>query len=104
MENEYVTYSKIFGVHLASSICLVIHLAYLIGLIYVGILLEFSLSHLLLQSAIILYVLFVHLRFIINPIEKYQILKKTSEMVSAVSTIIYLVYMIIQFGMEWRWF
>jgi 4-hydroxybenzoate polyprenyltransferase len=103
-ENEYVTYSKIFGCKSATILSLIIHLGFSISLIFLGFTLSFHPLHLVFQLLIIAYVLFIYLRFLVSPIEKYNKIKKTSELQSGIVTLIYLVFLIKQTGVEFIWF
>ncbi len=103
-ENEYVTYSKIFGCTGATIISLIIHLSFSLSMIYLGLKLAFDPLHLVFQLLIIGYVLFVYIRFLIYPIEKYNKVKKASELQSGVATLIYLIFLIKQVGVVFIWF
>lgn len=103
-ENEYVTYSKIFGTFGASLISFLVHIAFSIGMIYLGYLLDFSWYHIVFQIFIMIYLFFVYGRFILNQTVKNNILKKSSELQSGVATLIYLIFLIQHSGIEFLWF
>jgi hypothetical protein len=103
-ENEYVTYSKIFGTSAAGIISLIINLSFTASLIYLGILLKMNAWHIALQILVAAWMFVVYLRFIILQVNNNQQLKKTSELQSSLGTIIFLVFLIIQYGMELKWF
>jgi hypothetical protein len=103
-ENEYVTYSKILGTRSSSVLTLSVQLCFSIGLIFLGYLLNFSFIHLFLQALVMLLVLIIYLRFIIKPTQKNNILKKTAEAHSALATFVYILFLVLKYSIEWRWF
>jgi 4-hydroxybenzoate polyprenyltransferase len=102
-ENEYITYSKTLGFKTSVWLCLVIHLIFSLGVIYLGYVLELSIWNTCLQGAIILCILFIHLRFLYHPKMKHNKLKKTSEIHGALVTLIYIVFFIAQLGLDVQW-
>lgn len=103
-ENKYVTYSKLIGYQGATLLSLLVNLSYTICLIYWGIRLEMSVVHIVLQAAAALWMGFVYLRFLRHPVPANVKLKATTEIQSTLATVLFLVFMILQSGIEWRWF
>jgi heme O synthase-like polyprenyltransferase len=103
-ENAYVTYSSIFGSRQAAGISLFIQLSYAVGLILAGLYFQVNIWHLIIQVVLLLWFLAGHIRFIISPSEKNNILKKNVELHSTLSSIAYLVYLLIHTGIAFKWF
>lgn len=103
-ENEYVTYSKIFGTRVAGSISMLINLSFSVSLIYLGYKLEMNFWHLIIQLLIAALMLLVYFRFLKNQINENHKLKKTAEVQSSIAILVFLVFLIIQHGLEFKWF
>ncbi len=103
-ENKYVTYSKLLGYKLATVISMLVNLSYPICLIYWGLRLDMSVWHIVMQSAAALWMVFVYVRFLRSPYVVNRVLKQTTEIQSTLATVLFLVFLILQSGMEWRWF
>lgn len=103
-ENKYVTYSKLIGHQWATLLSLLVNLSYAICLIYWGIRLEMSVIHLLLQAAVAVWMCFVYFRFLLAPYVVNRVLKSTTEIHSTLATVLFLLFMMLESGMEWRWF
>lgn len=103
-ENKYVTYSKLLGYQGATLLSLLVNLSYTICLIYWGIRLEMSFWHILLQSAATLWMALVYLRFLRRPVVENVRMKSMTEIQSTLATVFFLVFMLLQSGIEWRWF
>lgn len=103
-ENKYVTYSKLLGYKLATVISMLVNLSYTLCLIYWGTRLDMSVWHIVLQSAAALWMVFVYIRFLRSPYVVNRVLKQTTEIQSTLATVLFLVFLILQSGMEWRWF
>ena len=104
MENKYVTYSKLIGYKWAAVISMLVNLSYTACLIYWGIQLNQSYWHIILQVAIALWMVFVYLRFLRTPTIEHVKMKSTTEIQSTLATVLFLVFMVLQSGIEWRWF
>lgn len=103
-ENEYVTYSSIFGYKRASLLSLLVHLGFSAGMIYLGVLLNFYWVHFTLQLVVIAYLITIYLLFLVNPTQENNRLKKASEFQSAIATLIYLVFLIHHSEINFLWF
>jgi 4-hydroxybenzoate polyprenyltransferase len=103
-ENKYVTYSKLIGYQWASLLSMTVNLSYTACLIYWGIRLDMSLWHILLQSAAALWMVFVYVRFLRAPYVVNRVLKPATEIQSTLATVLFLVFMVLHSGIEWRWF
>jgi 4-hydroxybenzoate polyprenyltransferase len=103
-ENEYVTYSKIFGTRLAGFISLFVNLSFTFSLIYLGYKLRMNSWDLIIQLLIAAWMLLIYVKFLKNQINENHKLKKTAEVQSSIAILVFLVFLIIQHGIEFRWF
>ena len=103
-ENKYVTYSKLLGYKWATILSMTVNLSYSACLIYWGIRLDMSLWHIALQAAAALWMVYVYVRFIRSPYVVNRVMKPTTEIQSTLATVLFLVFMILHSGIEWRWF
>jgi hypothetical protein len=103
-ENKYVTYSKLLGYKMATILSMLVNLSYTISLIYWGIRLDMSLWHLVLQVSAALWMGFVYIRFLLHPTTANVKMKSTTEIQSTLATVLFLVFLVLQSGIEWRWF
>lgn len=101
-ENEYVTYSKILGTRMAAVLVMVVVLIFLGVLIYYGYLFNLSIVYFILLWIAVLCTLFIFLRFIIYPVQKNLHLKKASELVCTVASVLLLIFLCIEYGIELR--
>jgi len=102
-ENEYVTYSKTLGFKGSVVFCYLIHLAFSVGLIWLGLELELSYWHGIIQLVIILGITYIHFNFLLRPIAANNHLKKTSEVHGAIVTLIYILFFMMQLGVDLLW-
>lgn len=103
-ENDYVTYSKIFGPRLAAFLNFLILILFLTAIIVIGQRLGFNNAHVAIQLLMIMFVIFVYVRFMIHPIRKNLILKPVTEVLTSLATFVYLFFMISKYGMHFTWF
>lgn len=99
-----MTYSKLLGYQWATLLSLLVNLSYTTCLIYWGIRLEMSLWHILLQSAAALWTVLIYVRFLRRPVVENVKMKSMTEIQSTLATVFFLLFMILQSGIEWRWF
>lgn len=103
-ENKYVTYSKLIGYKWATILSMLVNLSYTACLVYWGIRLDMSVWHIVLQAAATLWMVIIYVRFLHSPYVVNRVLKSTTEIQSTLSTVLFLVFMVLQSGIEWRWF
>lgn len=103
-ENAYVTYSRIWGTRGSAFIAMVIQTSFSIGMIWLGIHLDFHFIHIIIQLLVMNWMIFIYGRFWIFPSSKNLKIKKTSELHSTISSMIYLIFLFIHYGLTCRWF
>jgi hypothetical protein len=103
-ENRYVTYSKLLGYKWATVLSMLVNLSYTACLIYWGIRLDRSVWHIALQCIVALWMVFVYIRFLRSPYVVNRVMKQTTEIQSTLATVLFLVFIILQSGIEWKWF
>jgi hypothetical protein len=96
-ETSYVTFSSIFGARGASFIPLACLLITGTLSLYVGYLLDFSLSYNLAVTILFIYILFYYLRFIINPVNENNMLKNAAMVYTTLLFLNMLVHTLINF-------
>lgn len=103
-ENEYVTYSKILGPHLAAYFLLVVASMLSGGLIWAGDLIGLPAIHAFVQGVVFLAFSVVIFRFLLNPSVKNLIIKEASILLAFGALLGYLVFILISFPIHWAWF
>jgi len=103
-ENAYVTYSKLFGSKLAAGFNYVILLGFSLSLMFLAHRFDFALWHQVLQCLILFITSYIYFRFIRQPIEKHLVLKKATEILPSLASIVFLVGIILSKGIQFSWF
>jgi 4-hydroxybenzoate polyprenyltransferase len=102
-ENDYVTYSKILGPHLAAYFLLVVASMLSGGLIWAGDLIGLPAIHAFVQGGVFLAFSVVIFRFLLNPSVKNLIIKEASILLAFGALLGYLVFILISFPIYWAW-
>jgi 4-hydroxybenzoate polyprenyltransferase len=99
-ETDYVTFSSIFGARGASFIPLVCLLLTGSFSIYIGFLLKLNYGYFIVAIMLILIVLFYYLRFIIKPINKFNILKNITMVFTTFLFLDMLIHVIMNYNIK----
>jgi 4-hydroxybenzoate polyprenyltransferase len=78
METQYETFSMVLGIKTATIIPLILITLTGILSLYIGNLLNFSIVFFIINIILIVYAAFYYIRFLIKPLNKYNVLKNTS--------------------------
>ena len=97
-ETTYVTFSKIFGARGATVIPLVCLLLTHALAIYMGEVLNFSVSYFVVMLVLLIYMLFYYVRFIINPVHENNVLKNTTMIFTTLLFLNILVHTLLSYG------
>ncbi len=103
-ENDYITYSKIFGPRLAAIITLLVNLSFSFLIIFISSKLNLSDWNYYLQIGIMGWIASVYMKFVINPTKENNNLKKAAEFHSALAILVYIIFFIIKYGIEFKWY
>jgi 4-hydroxybenzoate polyprenyltransferase len=103
-ENAYVTYSKLLGPQVAAGLNLAILIGFMSSVIYLGIKFNVSIWHHLTQVLLLGFTIFIFVRFIKKPIDKHLVLKKATEILPAISSVIFLIGIMLAHGVHISWF